>query len=216
MVQFLPTIQEPKSTAGAFLEGLGRAAQTIPELIGAYQQRKQMDALSKDILALDPENRTNQALAKVLGSGLPPEQQLPIFRLLSITDPFKQQQQERLNKDSILNRYSKRIAEIDSAIKGGFGSYEERQQLESQRKRLQAERDQLLGFTALNEPTDDSGIDQGAGVAQPTNQPTSNGSKKVKFDTNNQAHMKKFNQLDKHFKGDADKINAQLAKEFEL
>ncbi|HSX38926.1 MAG TPA: hypothetical protein VLE95_08940 [Chlamydiales bacterium] len=85
MVQFLSTIKENpqgneqvKSASRGLLEcltlGLVKAAQSIPDLIAVYQQKKQMDALSKDILALDPENKTNQALAKVFGSGLSPEQ----------------------------------------------------------------------------------------------------------------------------------------------
>lgn len=218
MIQFLD-LPRTRSTGEKLMEGLGRASQTIPELIGAYQQRKQMDALSKDILSLDPENRTNQALAKVLGSGLPPEAQLPIFKLLSITDPFKTQQQERLSKDSILNRYSKRIAEVDASLKSGYGDYDEREKLIAQRKALQQERDQLLGFKALDQDQDVPAQDTEPVAAAPTTQATPTASpakKKIKFDAKNPQHRKASDQMLKKYGGDREKAGEALSLTFEL
>lgn len=206
MVQFLPTIQEPKSTAGRFLEGLAQGAQQIPEMIGEYKRQKQMKGLAADILAIDPENPNFQAMSKIVGSGLPAEQALPIMRMLSLVDPFKLEQQSRLSKDSVLNRYNKRIGEIDSQLKSVFG--EEAEQLKTQRKALQKERDQLLGFKALNEPQEDLGEDE--------DYESEGKSAKIKFDANNPQHRKARDQMLKKYGGDRAKAGKALSATFDL
>jgi len=176
-------------------------------MLEAYNQKKQLNDLSKSILDMDPENRQNQILSKVLSSGLPLEQQVPIFKLLSLEpDPFRQQQQERLSKDSVLNRYSKRIGEIDSQLKSTFG--EEAEQLKAQRKKLQDERDKLLGFQALElQDQDDS-----TSLAKPV-APTK---RKIKFDSANPQHIKARDQMLKKYGGEREKAGKALSSTFEL
>jgi len=204
MVQFLDL--PPQSTGQRLMQGLGLASQSIPEMIGSFQNKK----LSQDILSLDPKNKMNQIVSKIIESGVPENQQQMLFKMLSSSDPFKQQQQERLALDSILNRYSKRIAEIDSAIKSGIGSYEERKKMEQQRSALQAERDKLLGFSSI--------MDEEIPMDQEMNSQQVDSEKKSmkEWDVNNPEHIARRDELLKKTKGNRKQAEQLLLKEFYL
>jgi hypothetical protein len=116
--------------------------------------------------------------------------------------------------DSVLNRYSKRLKEIDDQIKGlKFPNSKDKPELlelKKQRDSLSHERDQLLDFKALNgleDGQEESFEDEEDDEFEPTG-------KKVKFNPNNKEHKAKAEQLYKKFK-DKEKVREILSKEFE-
>jgi hypothetical protein len=191
------------------------------------ENRAAMKSFGEQLKAGFPDSPIHQTLGNLYTSGLPSQDVSNIARSLTGTDPFKQQQQTRLQLDSVLRAYSQRIKELDSEIKGlnypNTKDKEEYADLKAKRDALRGERDRILDFRRMSGFGDFGGEDlmmedfaeTGEEDEMPKPKPKK-AVKKVRFDPKNKEHMAKFNQLDRAFFGNREKINAALAKEFTL
>jgi hypothetical protein len=203
MVQIL---ERPKSERERFMESFTQAAPQIGNIFGGIQKSRRLEELAKKFESRDPGNKQNQAFADIIRSGLAEKEQTELIKALKGSDPFKQQQQERLALDSVLNRYSKRIKEIDESLKQGmYKTLEDKSILEQQRSKLQAERDELLGFKSITGEEDDLTEEK----------PSKKSKRKTKFNPKNIEHKAKAQQLFSKF-GDKEKVREALAKEFDF
>jgi hypothetical protein len=179
--------------------------------------KKAMYAFGDKLQTDNPDNPLYKTIGDVYKSNLPPDQASNIVKAITGVDPFKAQQQLRLQMDSVLNRYSKRLKEIDDQIKGlKFPNSKDKPELldlKKQRNSLSNERDKLLDFKALNGLGDDEEESFADEEDEDEFEPQKTG-KKVKFDPNNKEHKAKAQQLYKKFK-DKEKVRQMLSKEFE-
>lgn len=131
-----------------------RQQQAYELLKGKQQQILQRNTQNEQVRIAEqiekgnPGSSMHKMLADIYRSTLPVEQKEKMIKSLSGSVPFRAEQQNRLQLDSVLKRYNSRIKEIDAAIKNA--RYDERAPLENQKKALQDERDLLLNFQALN------------------------------------------------------------------
>lgn len=129
-----------------------QAIQILQQKHNNIQQGKELKEqarLANVIEEGNPNSSMHKLIAHIYRSSLPTEQKEKMIKNISGTFPFRAEQQERLNKDSVLKRYNARIKELDAEIsKTRIGN---RQPLEEQRKKLVRERDLLLDFDALRD-----------------------------------------------------------------
>jgi hypothetical protein len=173
------------------------------------QDREAMRSVGAQLKTQHPDNPLYQAIGNIYESGVDPQGASQLVRSIAGVDPFRMRQQERLQLDSVLKRYSQRLKELDAELKefpnrnsSGKAAYED---LKAQRDALRAERDQLLGFQALG------GYEEEEAEPELEEQDF-----RVRFNPKSPTHMNKFRALDKKFKGDRARVNAALAKEFTL
>src|SRR5271154_2720899 len=189
----------------------------VESLKGKQQEndKKSMFSFGEKLKNANPNNPMYQTLGDIYQSGLPANETSQIVRALNGVDPFRVQQQNRLQLDSVLKRYSARIKELDDELKDlkfpNTENREEAAELKRQRSALRSERDQLLDFKALN--FEDEG-EQDFEDERAQKDEKGELTHKVKFNPKNKDHISKFNQLDKKFKGNREKVNAALAREF--
>lgn len=231
----LTGIKNPKAREAAFLQAL-KLKQPLNDLqksqkdladARANELKSKGDQLASDKKAMysfgdklqtdNPDNPMYKTIGDVYKSDLPPDQASNIVKAITGVDPFKVQQQLRLQMDSVLNRYSKRLKEIDDQIKGlKFPNSKDKPELldlKKQRNSLSNERDKLLDFKALNGLGDDEEESFEDEEDEDEFEPQKTG-KKVKFNPNNKEHKAKAEQLYKKFK-DKEKVREILSKEFE-
>lgn len=151
------------------------------------EQIKIADQIEKE----NPNSSLHRTIANVYRSGLPTEEKERLIKTLSATSPYKAEQQQRLQLDSVLKRYNSRIKEVDESLK----SKPFDKDLKEQKKALQDERDMLLNFQAL--------------------QPKETIKEKIKFDINNPKHKERRDQVLKEA-GSKEKAQVILEEEFEL
>jgi hypothetical protein len=143
----------------------------------------------------NPNSSLHKMLADIYRSDMPLEQKERMIKSVTSSVPYRLEQQQRLQLDSILKRYNSRIKEIDAEIKNQRPNEEgkkQKEKLTKQRENLIKERDDLLNFQSLKEE----------------NKPV--------FDQENPEHVKRFEELDKEFAGDRVKVHEMLSKEFNL
>lgn len=180
-----------------------------PEALQYIQQRqkqiqdantqKSYKGLAEKVEAANPGSSLHKTIADIFRSDLSPDQKQKAIKSVTETTPYKAEQQQRLALDSVLKRYNSRIKEIEAEIKNiepSRGYQEKIAALESFKKDLQSERDQLLNFNALK--------------------PKEEAKDLVKFDSDNPEHMQIFDQIDAQFNGDREKVNEVLRKMFKI
>jgi hypothetical protein len=206
MIQLIPELRRPKFS-DQLMSGLGRAASAasteIPKVFGEKMLQKEMSSFADKIENNNPDSPIHKTLANLYRSGLPLDRKSEIAKSLIGIDPFKMDQQARLRRDEVRKSYNQRIKEEQNKRKELFKT-EDIMMSDHIIKKLQNERDQLLGFELEQEPKEE--------MMEIKEEPE----KKVKFNPANPSHMSKFKQLDKEFKGDKKKVNKALAKEFTL
>lgn len=158
------------------------------------KEKSEMNEFASNLEKNFPDSPMHKAVADLYRSDLPSDQKSQIIKSLVGIDPLKIDQQRRLQEKEMRTKYSQRIKEEQVALKEQT-NLEERRATGQRIRQLQNERDQALGFEFDDEKLD---------------------SPKVKFDPENPEHIKKFEQLDKKFKGDRKKVNEALAREFTL
>jgi hypothetical protein len=164
------------------------AQQLIGQQIGQLQQQKIQqthEAMAKSFINDFPDSPEMQAAARVLMSDLPADQKPALMKAMAANLPYKQEQQKRLERESIRKVYDGRIKQLQEQKKNA--RFNERPMIEEQIKMLQDQEDTALGVLHM----------------------------KSKFDPANEVHMKRFEELDKKYKGDKAKVNAEMAKEFQ-
>jgi len=232
MVQVL---EAPKSFGGQLGESLGRglgsgAGQLLAGYLQNKKEQKQNERASDyfgKLAQAHPDDTYYQQLNELFSSPLPMDQKAKFAQEImrsSSTDPFKQKQQQRLERDSLFRVYSQKIKEIDNLLKDPLASRnlseEEMAQLNPMRQALIAERDALMGLdgsTRAEESEffpDEEEEEEELSAKEPPAPP-----KKVakpKFDRNNPAHIKRREEVIRKTKGDREKAGIVLSKEFEL
>jgi len=149
----------------------------------------------------NPDSPMHRTIADIYRSGLPMDEKSNIIKSLTGVDPFKMQQQNRLQMDSVLRRYNSRIKELRDEIKNS--RFSDREPLKKQLGDLKSERDELLDFRALQ------GIQEEEEEIAEEEEEAS----KVKFNPNNKEHQAKAKQLYNKFK-DKERVRQELSKEF--
>ncbi len=203
----LTDIYDPKMREKAFSEAiLGKTAGQVKEREADLLPK--MKSFADRLESENPNSPKHKLVADIYRSDLPSDEKSNLIKSMVGLDPFKVDQQNRLQMDSVLRRYKSRIKELDIEIKNlkfpNSADRDEMKRLKKQRDALSAERDELLDFRALNDIEEEEDFEEEEEPA------------KLKFNPKNPEHVRKFKQLDKKFKGDRNKVNAALAKEFSL
>ena len=160
--------------------------------IAAKQSKNEQTRLANEIERSNPGSSLHSTIANIYRSDLSLDEKERMIKNISQSVAYKAEQQERLRLDSTLKRYNSRIKEIDASIK--TARYEQRLELEKQKRALQDERDLLLNFETLDTREE----------------------KKEKFDFSNEKHKSRRDAALKEAKGDRKKAQEILEKEFEL
>lgn len=183
------------------------------------ENKKAMYSFGEKIKNSNPNNPAYQTIGDIYQSGLPADQTSQMVRALTGVDPFKVQQQQRLQLDSVLKRYNSRLKELDYEINNiSFPRSTDKAQadaLKQQRAALRAERDQLLDFKALNGFEDEDfeqDFDEEEDIGPEEEEDEEEGPK-VLFDPNNKNHKAIAEKLFKQHK-DKEKVRAILKKRF--
>jgi hypothetical protein len=183
----------------------GKAQEFAAKMKEQEENKKAMYSFGDKLKKQNPDNPMYQTIGDIYQSGMSADETSHIVRALTGIDPFKMQQQNRLQLDSVLKRYSQRIKEIDDEIKNSRMG--DRQPLIEQKRALQGERDELLGFKALMDEEEEMEAEEGFEEEDLEEQ------SKVAFDANNKEHKAKAQQLYKKYK-DKEKVRKILSKEF--
>lgn len=196
------------------LKYTNKASEAAAKLAGEKKTQQQLASFADKLEADNPNSPVHKTIASIYRTELPMDQKTEIVKSLTGVDPFKVQQQQRLQLDSVLKRYTSRLKELDDEIKNvrnpSSAGKAEVQDLKKQRMALRSERDQLLDFKSLNgmdneeEDFEDEVEDEfDADERGP----------KVAFNPANKEHKAKAEQLYKKFK-DKEKVREILSKEF--
>lgn len=169
------------------------------------QEKKSMFAFGDKLERDHPDDPLYKTIADIYKSGLPANESSNMVKAITGIDPFKMQQQRRLQLDSVLKRYSQRIKEIDDEIKNA--RINDRAPLIEQKRALQGERDELLGFRSLMDE------EEGFEDTEEFDQEDIYQGPKVSFDPNNKGHRAAAEKLYKKY-GDKEKVRKVLSKSF--
>lgn len=172
------------------------------------KSQSEQSRLADEIEKTNPDSKSHQLIANIYRADIPLEQKKVMLKSLSESVPFKAEQQQRLQMDSVLKRYNARIKEVEASIKAA--KYSDRPSLEKQKKDLQDERDLLLDFKALKK--DEEPVEEKK--AEMTKVEKKEAKEKPVFDPENPEHMKRFEELEAQFPGDKEQINRLLNEEF--
>lgn len=184
------------------LKGKSKAEENAAKLAVEEKTQKQLISFSDKLESNNPNSPMHRTVADIYRTDLPMDQKKQLVQSLTGMDPFKMEQQRRLQMDSVLKRYNSRIKELQQSIKDA--RYNERAPLQQQLKDLQDERDDLLDFKALNGIEDEEDVEM---------EDKEDEGPKVKFDPNNKEHKAKADQLYKKYK-DKEIVRKKLSKEF--
>lgn len=191
-----------------------KSEEAAAKLAGEKETQKQLNSFADRLETNNPNSPVHKTIADIYRTELPMDQKSAIVKSLTGVDPFKVQQQQRLQLDSVLKRYNSRIKEIDDEIKG-YKAPTTRDKavvddLRKQRMALRSERDQLLDFRALNgmDNEEEYGIEEASDLEDEEEE-----GPKVMFDPNNKKHQEVAKKLYKKFK-DKEKVRQILRKNY--
>jgi hypothetical protein len=205
MVQILQENRQPSTSErfGKAFANVGQVAgEKVPEMLMRRKEKEELNNFADQLEKNNPNSPSHKTIADIYRSNLSMDDKSQMVKALTGVDPFKMEQQKRLQLDSVLKRYNNRIKEEQTKLKDTARS-SDRESINELIKNLQSERDQLLGFESIGDENDI--------LEDEMSKP-----KKPVLDPKNKEHVKKYKQLFKKFKGDQEKINAALAKEFSL
>lgn len=215
MVFVLPAIPKQPSfkerLLGNLAEGVVGGVKNLLEGFSQGREQRQIADYFQGLQGKNPADPRYKMFAEVFSSPLSREEKMNMFKsMANMGDPYRQAQQQRLERDSLLHKYGSRIKEIDDAVKGGtYSSYEEKEQLLGLKRSLQQERDQLLAFPSLEREESYEEAPEEESVT-PTRQ------RKIKFDPKNPKHVAVRDRLMKMHKGDRQKVGEILSRKFSL
>lgn len=226
MVQIIPAAPSFKNQMARNLgEGIGRAGVGLFEALAERNQQKASSDYFKKLAEENPDDKSYQLLSKIYGSPLPSEQKANFAKniLGNVHDPYRQEQQRRLERDSLSRGYSQKIKEIDAMISNPSAlnelSDEDRAQLKPMRQALIDERDSIMGIDGSRfmqeapEEEEEDLFDVDEIMSTPKKKAAAKA--KVKFDMTNPQHKARAAEILKKAQGDKRKASLVLAKEFE-
>lgn len=183
-----------------------KAQEFAAKLAGEKEINNQLVSFADRLEENNPNSPLHKTIADIYRTELPLDQKTELVKSLTGVDPFKMDQQRRLQMDSVLKRYSQRIKELDADIK--TARVGDRPALIEKKRALQNERDQLLDYRAMQ------GDFESEADVEDSDQVDNETESRIMFDPNNKEHRAKAQQLYKKFK-DKEKVRKILAKEFE-
>ena len=190
-----------------------RAEEQAEKLKGEQKTQKEMASFADRLEASDPKFK---GVAEIYRLDIPLDQKTKIVQSLTGTDIYREDQQKRLQLDSVLKRYNSRLKELDDEIKSVSNPHstgkEEADALRRQRMALRGERDQLLDFRALNGMEEEGGFEDSDQDFEDEDLKEEKGPK-VAFDSNNKKHRAVAEKLFKKYK-DKEKVRKILSKQF--
>lgn len=207
----LSGIKDPKMRQKAYEQALQGK---LPSQIEAKEQSlkpKYKDFADK-IEADNPGSPIHKMVADIYRSDLPTDDKSNLVKSITGLDPFKMDQQRRLQNDQYIKLYGQKIKEIDNELKTAKtyskvkGEPSEADILKQQKKALQAERDQILNYQIMNGELSEEEIPE-------EEEDIEEEEEKPKFDPSNKQHKAKAEQLYKTLK-DKEKVREALSKEF--
>jgi len=181
-------------------------------------ENKRMEPILNDFAdkleSKDPNMKPIADIYRMPGISL--DDKSKIVKDITGKDIYKDQQQKRMQFDSIQKRYTNKIKELTAELKDmplkASTNKEKFERLTAQKEMLTKERDGMLQF-GLSSGTID--FDDLMNLNNEEDlESTPEKSNKVKFNPNNPEHVAKRTQLEKKYNGDKQKVNADLAKEF--
>ena len=189
-----------------------KSEEQAEKLRGEQKTQKEMMSFADRLEAKDPKFK---GVADIYRLDIPLDQKTKIVQSLTGTDVYREDQQKRLQLDSVLKRYNSRLKELDDEIKNvrnpNSTGATEVNDLRKQRMALRNERDQLLDFRALNGMEDEGFEDEEE--FEPEEEDEEEEGPKVKFDPNNKKHKAVAEQLYKKHKN-KEKVRKILSKKF--
>lgn len=190
-----------------------KAEEDAEKLRGEQKTQKELMSFADRLEAKDPKFK---GVADIYRLDIPLDQKTKIVQSLTGTDIYREDQQKRLQLDSVLKRYNSRLKEIDNEIANvrnpNSTGKEEADALRRQRMALRNERDQLLDFRALNGMDDEAEdfVDEEEFEPEVEEEESTT---RVKFDPNNKGHRAAAEKLYKKYK-DKEKVRKILSKKF--
>lgn len=194
----LSGIRNPKIREKGFeLAAQGKTKGQLDEREAA--QNTAAKKFADELVKNNPNSPMHRTVADIYRSDLPMEDKATMVKSLTGIDPFKVDQQQRLEKDMLRKVYSNKIKELQDQLKSARPS--ERGAILQQLATIQAERDSIFFGEEVEKAEEDELFREEGGV------------KKVKFNNKNPEHKAKAEQLYKKY-GDLDKVREILSKEF--
>lgn len=178
-----------------------KAQEMGDKLRGEEKSKKELMSFADKLEMNNPESPVHKTIADIYRTDLPMDQKSALVKSLSGVDPFKMQQQQRLQQDSVLKRYSSKIKELQDSIK--TARYSDRPALQQQLKDLQDQRDDLLDMRAMegiDEDEEEADIEAEEGP-------------KTAFDPKSEKHRAVAKKLYEKY-GDKEKVRKELSKKF--
>lgn len=168
-------------------------------------QRKRQQAsenLANSIEQTHPGDKNRQVIANVLRSEIPLADKEKMIRAITGGHNLTSAQRESAHLDRVQRRYRNQIKDLRASLNDVRST--ERPPIRAEIKRLQDELNLLLNFSGAERELEEE-----------EERPIKKEAKeRPLFDETNKAHMKRVEELEKEFDGDADKIEAALQKEF--
>jgi len=226
MVQVL-SAREPKKTFAQKLNiGIGKGLESANEMYKEYQKeskeqksKKEMVNFADQLESSNPDSPAHKTIANIYRLDIPTKDKSEMVKGLMGIDPFKVEQQKRLQMDSILKRYTNKLKEINDELKNmpfkNTKNKERYDQLNTQRLKLIEEKDSLLEFKSLNMLGDEEEIEQEIDVDEELDTDYSDDFEepKIKFDPSNEKHQAVARKLYETLK-DKEKVREELKKKF--
>ncbi len=204
-------------------QALGGGAVALAQGLAARQQQKKRAEYFGNLAKQHPDDPMYQALSDIAASPASETQQNAFVRAIlgHKQNPFLQQQQERLDRDSMAKLYNQKIREIDDELK--YGMYDvDKDSLRAQKKQLQQQRDML--FEGLKSKKYDVSDFAGLGDMEEAEESEVSAQDeededfypRVMFNFKNPKHIAARDKALKMAKGDRAKAEQILRKRFKL
>jgi hypothetical protein len=120
MVQVIPQAPPKHSRGKQFSEAVGKGLEAASAMMKENQTRQGMKDFANTLEANNPDSKQHKTLADLYRSDLPLEHISKIAQSLTGIDPFKQQQQDRLNIDSQAKLYNSAIKNLQKQKESTF------------------------------------------------------------------------------------------------
>lgn len=217
MVQILPKVssfgeQLGSRLGGGFEQGLSKGFEFGQKVKQEKTEQKGAIEFGKQMLEKYPDSPEHQMLGQIYTDpNLSMDRKSEMAKNLVGVDPYKFQQQQRLQQDMIRKAYDTRIKEEQNRLNKA-ARFKDKEAIEGNITNLQFERDELLGIGKDRPHAEKPEMKE----EEEETEEFSKKRKKTKFDKKNKEHIAKYNQIKKKFAGDQKRINAELSKEFEL
>lgn len=186
---------------GPAIQYLQAAYKNVQDKSRDKKIKNEMMVFADQIESNNPNSASHKTISDIYRLDIPAKDKSEMVKSIMGVDPFKVEQQNRLRLDSVLKRYTNKLKEMDTEIKNirypATKDKEKYNELLEKRKKLVEEKDELLGFEALNIPNSEENLQE----------------QLIEFDSNNKEHQAIAKILFEKLK-DKDLVRQELRKKF--